>query len=188
MTTVHEAMLVYRAAVENCRSAEYIKQQAAQALYEARQAAGAQDGHVGAAVTAEEPDVDTAFEARIAYVEEPTKDGRVIKMGAINWQFGQRVPVTSGFEGGTVIGHAIPSHIDEEGAVMATVYIDDADALRRIGEPIGSVSLGVGLDHLEADVDNGAEPPSMVIKAGRLRVVAAQPAESAAWPGCVVQR
>src|SRR3546814_1244997 len=63
---------------------------------------------------------DTAFEHAIAYVEEPTKDGRKIAPGGIDWQFGKRIPVTSGFEGGQVIGHAITSHIDDSGAVMAT--------------------------------------------------------------------
>jgi hypothetical protein len=187
VSAVTEAMAAYRAAVDEVRRAEYVKQRAAQALYEARKEAGSgEDATVGYADG--DPLPSSAFPAAIAYIGEPTKDGRTIKEGAIDWQFGKRVPVTAGFEGGTVIGHAIPSHIDvRDGSVMATVYIDDADALRRIGEPIGSISLGFGLDSIEAEVSN-AEPPFMTLTAGRLRQVAAQSAESAAWPGVVVKR
>ena len=126
------------------------------------------------------------FRAVIAYEGQPTKDGRLIEAGAVDWKFSQRIPVTSGFEGGTVIGHAIPTNIEEDGAVMASVYIDDEDALRRMGEPTGSISLGVGLDHLEADVDN-AESPTMTITAGRLRQIVIQPEAEAAWPGVIVK-
>lgn len=117
-----------------------------------------------------------AFEHAIAYEGKPTTDGRLIVEGSIDWQFGMKIPLTAAFEGGQIIGYVIPSHIDEAGAVMATVCPPS-------GVPIGS--LGVGLDQIEASIDNG-ENPSMTITDGRLRHVAVQPAESAAWPGTVV--
>lgn len=178
---VQQALAQYRAAVDEVRRAEYVKRQAAQVLYEARKAAGSgEDATVGYADG--DPLPSKAFHARIAYVEEPTKDDRVIEPGKVDWQFGKRVPVTSGFEGGRVIGHAIPSHIDASGAVMATVYIEE-DVLRLIAPLDTSISLGVGLDSIEGSVEDGR----MTIKGGRLRQIAAQPAESAAWPGVVVK-
>lgn len=177
-TAVSQALAAYRAAVDESRRADYAKQRAAQALYEARQAAGTEAEHVES--DSGEPLPDTAFHATIAYVDEPTKDGRVIAPGAIDWQFGQRIPVTSGFEGGEVIGHAIPSHIDvRNGAVMATIYVEKMDR----GE-VG-LSLGVGLDSTEVSVDE--DHGRMSITAGRLRQIAAQPAEQASWPGVVVK-
>jgi hypothetical protein len=172
---VQQALAVYRAAVDEVRRAEYAKQRAAQALYEARKAAG-----TGEAATVGYADGDplpaNAFHARIAYVEEPTKDGRVIAPGAVDWQFGQRVPLTSGFEGGQVIGWAIPSHIDPSGAVMATLYVEE-------GQDIGS--FGIGLDNTGMSVNDDHQ---MTITSGRLRHVAAQSVEAAAWPGVVVKR
>lgn len=178
---VQQALAEYRSAVDEVRRAEHQKQKAAQALYEARKAAGSgEDATVGYADG--DPLPSTAFHARIAYEEEPTKDNRVIEPGKIDWQFGKRVPVTSGFEDGRVIGHAIPSHIDPSGAVMATVYVEES-VLRLIAPMDTSISLGVGLDSIEGSVEDGR----MTITGGRLRQVAAQPAESAAWPGVVVK-
>ena len=172
---VQQALAQYRAAVDEVRRAEYVKRQAAQALYEARKAAGSgEDATIGYADG--DPLPADAFHARIAYVEEPTTDNRVIAPGAVDWAFGQRVPLTSGFEGGRVIGWAIPSHIDDSGAVMATVYVED-------GEAIGS--LGIGLDNISMSVNSEHET---TITAGRLRHVAAQAAANAAWPGVVVER
>src|SRR3546814_11381802 len=69
---------------------------------------------------------------------------------------------------------------------MATLYIEER--VRRLITPLDTaISLGVGLDNIEAEVSN-EEPPFMTIQSGRLRHVAAQPAESAAWPGVVVTR
>lgn len=175
MSAVTEALTAYRAAVDEMRRAEYVKQQAAQALYEARQAAGSgEDATVGYADG--DPLPSTAFHGRIAYVGEPTKDGRVIEPGKVDWQFGKRVPVTSGFEGGEVVGYAIPSHIEEDGSVMATIYVDEVDSIS---------SLGIGLDLTSMSVN---EDNRMAITGGRLRHVAAQAAEAAAWPGVVVNR
>lgn len=172
---VQQALKNYRAAVDVVRSAEYFKREAAQALYEARQAAGSgEDATVGYADG--DPLPADAFHAAIAYVEEPTTDNRVIAPGAVDWAFGQRVPLTSGFEGGRIIGWAIPSHIDDSGAVMATVYVED-------GAAIGS--LGIGLDNTSMSVD---DEQRMAITGGRLRHVAAQDAANAAWPGVVVNR
>lgn len=175
MSTVTEALAAYRAAVDEVRRAEYVKQQAAQALYEARRAAGS-----GEDATVRYADGDPMpadeFDARIAYVEEPTRDNRVIAPGAVDWQFGQRVPLTSGFEGGQIIGWAIPSHIEEDGSVMATVYVEDKAAIG---------SLGIGLDRLSLSVNDEGR---MAITGGLLRHVAAQAAEDAAWPGVVVNR
>ena len=172
---VRAALAAYRAAQDEVRRAEHQRQKAAQALYEARQRAG-QQGSV------EEPMPNYAFRARIAYVEEPTVDGRVIKPGSVDWQFGQRIPVTAEFEGGNVIGHAIPSHIDPSGAVMATICVE-RDLFQ--DAPLG-FSLGVGLDSIEADIDEVTQ--AMTIKSGRLRQVAAQAPQKASWPGCVVKR
>src|SRR3546814_16131126 len=109
---------------------------------------------------------DTAFEHAIAYVEEPTKDGRKIAPGGIDWQFGKRIPVTSGFEGGQVIGHAITPHIDDSGAVMATLYIEER--VRRLITPLDkAISLGVGLANTEAGVRT-EPPPLMTTKPSRL--------------------
>jgi hypothetical protein len=175
MSTVTEAMAAYRAAVDEVRRAEHQKQKAAQALYEARKAAGSgEDATVGYADG--DPLPSTAFHSRIAYVGEPTKDGRVIEAGKIDWQFGKRIPVTSGFEGGKVIGHAIPSHIEEDGSVMATIYVDEVDSIG---------SLGIGLDSTDMSVDDDQHT---TITAGRLRHVAVQSVEAAAWPGVVVNR
>lgn len=175
MSTVNEALAAYRAAVDDVRRAEYVKKQAAQALYEARQAAGSgEDATVGYADG--EPLPSTAFHGRIAYVGEPTKDGRVIEPGKIDWQFGKRIPVTSGFEGGEVVGYAIPSHIEEDGSVMATIYVDEVDSIG---------SLGIGLDHTQMSIN---DEDQVTLTAGRLRHVAAQTAEAAAWPGVVVKR
>lgn len=171
LTTVQQALVEYRAAVDAVRAAEQRKQQAAQKLYEARQRAG----------TLEPEPEGTGFHARIAYEQEPTKDGRVIAPGAVDWQFGQRIPVTAEFEGGNVIGHAITSHVDPSGAVMATVYVD-RDLLE--AHPLG-ISFGVGLDSISADVDQTTQ--AMTIKSGRLRQIAAQAPQKAAWPGCVVR-
>lgn len=172
---VQQALKNYRAAVDVVRSAEYVKREAAQALYEARQAAGSGDSAtVGYADG--DPLPAEAFHARIAYVEEPTTDNRVIAPGAIDWAFGQRVPLTSGFEGGRIIGWVIPSHIDASGAVMATAYVEDDAAIGSLGIGLDNVSMGVNEDH------------QMTITAGRLRHVAAQPVEAAAWPGVVVKR
>lgn len=176
MSAVTEAMAAYRAAVDEVRRAEYVKQQAAQALYEARQAAGSgEDATVGYADG--DPLPADAFHATIAYVEKPTTDNRVIAPGAVDWAFGQRVPLTSGFEGGRIIGWAIPSHIDvRDGAVMATVYVEDETAIG---------SLGIGLDNTQMSVNDDQQ---MTITGGRLRHVAVQAAENAAWPGAVIKR
>lgn len=175
MSTVNEAFDAYRAAVDDVRRAEYVKRQAAQALYEARQAAGSgEDATVGYADG--DPLPADAFHATIAYVEEPTTDNRVIAPGAVDWAFGQRVPLTSGFEGGRVIGWVIPSHIDDDGAVMATAYVEDEAVIG---------SLGIGLDNTAMSVN---EDHQMTITAGRLRHIAAQTKEQAAWPGVVVNR
>lgn len=173
MSAVEEALSAYRAAVDEVRRAEHVKQRAAQALYEARKAAGSgEDAAVGYADG--DPLPSTAFHGRIAYVGEPTKDGRVIEPGKIDWQFGKRIPVTSGFEGGEVVGYAIPSHIEEDGSVMATIYVDEVDSIG---------SLGIGLDSIEGSISDG----HMSISAGRLRQVAAQAVEAAAWPGVIVE-
>src|SRR3546814_19893897 len=112
---------------------------------------------------------DTAFEHAIAYVEEPTKDGRKIAPGGIDWQFGKRIPVTSGFEGGQVIGHAITSHIDDSGAVMATLSIEER--VRRLITPLDTaISTGVGLDNIDDEVSN-ADPPFLTIKQSEQRRV-----------------
>lgn len=177
---VQQALSLYRAAVDEVRRAEHVKQKAARALYEARKAAGDQEASPYT-VPADGPLPSHALHARIAYVEEPTKDGRVIAPGAVDWQFGQRIPVTAEFEGGNVIGHAIPSHVDPSGAVMATVYVD-RDLLE--AHPLG-ISFGVGLDSIEADVNQTTQ--AMTIKSGRLRQIAAQAPQKAAWPGCVVR-
>lgn len=172
---VQQALKNYRAAVDVVRSAEYVKRQAAQALYEARQAAGSgEDATVGYADG--DPLPADAFHATIAYVEEPTTDNRVIAPGAVDWAFGQRVPLTSGFEGGRIIGWAIPSHIDDSGAVMATVYVEDKAVIG---------SFGIGLDNTSMSVNDDQQ---MTITGGRLRHVAAQAAANAAWPGVVVNR
>lgn len=183
VSTVQEALTAYHAAVDECRRAEYAKQQAAQALYEARQVAGASEGTEDVPCTCpDDPLPDTAFEHAIAYVDVPTKDGRKIASGGIDWGFGKRVPVTSGFEDGQIIGYAIPSHIDEAGAVMASVYIEE-DTLRLITPLETSISLGIGLDNTKVSIEDDQH---MTVAKGRLRQVAAQPAESAAWPGTVV--
>lgn len=172
---VQQALANYRAAVDEVSRAEYAKQQAAQRLYEARRDAGTSaEAAVGYADG--DPVPADAFHATIAYVDEPTKDGRKIEPGKVDWQFGQRVPLTSGFEGGRIIGWAIPSHIDDSGAVMATVYVED-------GAAVGS--LGIGLDNTSMSVNDDQQ---MTITAGRLRHVAAQAVEAAAWPGVVVNR
>lgn len=168
---VQQALKNYRAAVEVVRSAEYVKRQAAQALYEARKAAGS-----GGDATDGDPLPSKAFHARIAYVEEPTADNRVIQSGAVDWQFGKRVPLTSGFEGGQIIGWAIPLRIEDDGAVMATVYVEDEKVIG---------SLGIGLDLTSMSVNDEHQ---MAITGGRLRHVAAQSVEAAAWPGVVVNR
>src|SRR3546814_13852897 len=104
------------------RRASDLKQKAARALYEARQAAGSgEDATVGYADG--EPLPSTAFHGRIAYVGEPTKDGRVIEPGKIDWQFGKRIPVTYGFEGGAVVGYALPPPLQEDGAVVVAHYL-----------------------------------------------------------------
>lgn len=175
LSAVTEALTAYRSAVDEVRRAEYVKRQAAQALYEARKAAGSgEDATVGYADG--DPLPADAFHATIAYVEEPTTDNRVIQAGAVDWAFGQRVPLTAGFEGGRIIGWAIPSHIDDSGAVMATVYVEDKAVIG---------SLGIGLDNTSMSVN---EDHQMAITGGRLRHVAAQAAENAAWPGVVVNR
>lgn len=171
---VQQALAEYRAAVDHVRQAEHLKRLAAQALYEARQKAGGAEATVGYADG--EPLPSDAFHATIAYVDEPTTDGRVIEAGKVDWQFGKRVPLTSGFEGGRIIGWAIPSHIDASGAVMATVYIEDDAAVG---------SLGIGLDNTQMSVNDDQQ---MTITSGRLRHVAAQAVEAASWPGVVVNR
>src|SRR3546814_15998464 len=121
------------------RRASDLKQKAARALYEARQAAGGGgDATVGYADG--EPLPSTAFHGRIAYVGEPTKDGRVIEPGKIDWQFGKRIPVTSGFEGGEVVGYAIPSPIEEDGPAMATNYVDEVASIGSLGSGLGSTN------------------------------------------------
>jgi len=171
---VRAALSAYRAAQDEVRRAEHQRQKAAQALYEARRAAGSSGS--------DDADLLPA-EARIAYVEEKTVDNRMINAGAVDWQFGQRIPVSNGFEGGQVIGHAIPSHIDETGAVMATLYIE-VDALDLLGS---SFSVGIGLDSLEVDLDKGSES-AMTIKSGRLRQVVVDGKATPSWPGCVITR
>ncbi len=172
---VQRALTEYRAAVDEVRRAEYAKQRTAQALYEARKAAGSGEDASPYQVPDDGLLPDTAFEHAIAYVDEPTGDGRKIASDGVDWQFGQRVPVTSGFEGGRAIGHAITSHIDDSGAVMATIYVEDRAAIG---------SLGIGLDSTEVSLD---DEQHMTIQSGRLRHVAAQSAESAAWPGVIVK-
>src|SRR3546814_19823614 len=103
------------------RRASDLKQRAAQALYEARQAAGSgEDATVGYADG--EPLPSTAFHGRIAYVGAPTKDGRVIEPGKIDRQFGKRLPVPPGHEGGACVGYAITLPHEEDGRATAATH------------------------------------------------------------------
>lgn len=181
---VQQALALYRAAVDEVRRAEHEKQKAARALYEARLAAGQQaSAHE---TDSGEPLPSHAFHNPIAYEGEPTTDGRTIRRGAINWQFGQRIPVTLAPDGvaATPVGYAIPSHIDEDGAVQATIYVDEK-TMGLITPLNTEVSLGVGLDSLEVDLSGDNEV--MVVKGGRLRQVLLQEGDNASWPGCVVR-
>lgn len=180
---VQQALSAYRAAVDEVRRAEHEKQKAARALYEARLAAGQKASPNE--TDSGEPLPSHAFRHSIAYVGEPTVDGRTIQPGAVNWQFGERIPVSLAPDGGvaTPVGYAITSHIDDEGGVQATIYVDEKTAA--LITPQTAVSIGVGLDSLEADLsgDNSA----MVVKGGRLRQVLLQEGDKAPWPGCVVK-
>lgn len=182
--TVEQALSAYRAAVDEVRRAEHEKQKAARALYEARLAAGQQASPNE--TDSGEPLPSRAFRHAIAFVGEPTADGRTIERGAVNWQFGERIPVSLAPDGGvaTPVGYAIPSHIDDDGAVQATIFVDEK-TMALITPLNTEVSLGVGLDSLEADLsgDNSA----MVVKGGRLRQVLVQEGDKASWPGCVVR-
>lgn len=183
MSAVEQALAAYRAAVDEVRRAEHVKQRAARALYEARLAAGQQASPTE--TDSGEPLPSRAFRHAIAYVDEPTADGRRIEPGGVNWQFGQRIPVTLGFENpGTPIGYAIPSHIDDNGGVQATVYVSESVA-KMIAPLDTSISLGVGLDSLETDL--ASEGKVLTIKGGRLRQVIVQEEAKAAWPGVVVK-
>lgn len=197
---VKQALKNYRAAVDVVRSAEYVKRQAAQALYEARQTAKIESdlddldpetvtvlkpGDPGFVTFEEHLPRPGPFRTCIAREDVLSSDGRVILMDAVDWQIGTRVPLTSSFEGGLVIGSAKVVEVSGR-SVTAEVHVDPESAEGRlIFEGTGRISLGVGLDHVEADVDNGASP-TMTITSGRLRQVAVQPPEQACWPECVV--
>jgi hypothetical protein len=182
--TVNQALAAYRAAVDEVRRAEHEKQKAARALYEARLAAG-QEASPNETDTGE-PLPSRAFRHAIAFVGEPTIDGRTIQRGAVNWQFGERIPVSLAPDGGvaTPVGYAIPSHIDDDGAVQATIFVDEK-TMALITPLNTEVSLGVGLDSLEADLSG--DHKAMVVKGGRLRQVLVQEGDKASWPGCVVR-